>query len=135
MFFISMFASSGIAKHPFCKKNQQCCTSTQDMFKDTLLIIQKGNSNTRRSSNPRPLGYAVCGQPLCYQPYLVTDMNQVRSIWTLITESTEHHIRIRCICCKTLVPNVKWVYETSHLHAIIRPHHFNFDVSFSCMSA
>ena len=111
-------------------------------FNDSLLFGKKErkkekrwNSNTRRSSNPRPLGYEVCAQPLCYQHYPVTDANQVPSLWTHITQSTEHHIRIRCICCKTQVPNVKCVYDRSHLHAIIRPHHFNFDVWFSCISA
>ena len=38
----------------------------------------------------------------------------------------KRQIRLWCICCKTQLPNVLCVYDTSHLHAIIRTHHFDF---------
>ena len=57
------------------------------------------------------------------------------TLWTHLTESTERQIWLQCICWQRTVPNTCIANITSHLHAIIRPHQVEFDISFWPISA
>ena len=52
------------------------------------------------------------------------------SSWTRITESTQRLIRLWHMCWQHTAPNTCITNLVSHLHTIIRTHHFNFDVRF-----
>ena len=58
-----------------------------------------------------------------------------KTLWTHITENTEHRIQLWCICWQHKAPNTYIEDLTSHLHAMIRTHNFDFDVRFWPISA